>query len=271
VFLFRLSAVPLDPTSRKVIAVVDASKPTKKKKKRYPQTTSSPLKSKPTHVDRNQTLDALRGLAIALMIVDHIAGLWLFIDIEPTSIRFATRLSMPLFASLMGYFLASSQISNWHRFWQIAAAAAALNLFYFTLYGQVEILASLLVAYLLHAALGPLFVGLFVTAYFYGVDPSVAYFDYPLSVVVACVAQGAILKRHGWRIGLLTSLLICLSLPLIEPPTRYVVFFFPIAIALIAWGAAHPQYRVKGLDFIGRHPLTVYLAQYAIIIPLQPR
>ena len=52
---------------------------------------------------RLHSLDALRGLAIVLMIVDHVCGILLSINIEFAGVRFWTRLSMPLFAVLMGY------------------------------------------------------------------------------------------------------------------------------------------------------------------------
>ena len=51
---------------------------------------------------RNYCLDSLRGLAIVLMIVDHVAGILYGQNIGESWIRFATRLSMPLFCVLTG-------------------------------------------------------------------------------------------------------------------------------------------------------------------------
>ncbi|MFK7737661.1 MAG: TraX family protein [Pirellulaceae bacterium] len=57
---------------------------------------------------RYLSLDVLRGLAILLMVLDHVC--WLFGDsrIAPDSLRIITRLSMPLFCVLTGYLALAS-------------------------------------------------------------------------------------------------------------------------------------------------------------------
>ncbi len=217
-------------------------------------------------VQRNRTLDSLRGLAILLMIVDHVAGVFFSVKIEPDTLRFLTRLSMPLFAILMGFFLSAATQTHWKRLVQLAAASAAMNGLYYYVYEELEILASLLVCYIGFLALGRHFVWCFVAAYFFLQDPSRYLFDYSLSVVATCVAQGVILQRFGWRIASVTGLLILPAAWFVTPPTQYALFFILPASWLVGWGHASPKLAVPGLETLGRYPLTAYLIQYFIIL-----
>lgn len=221
---------------------------------------------KKTTQSRNATLDSLRGLAILLMIVDHVAGVFFSINIAPDTLRFLTRLSMPLFAILMGFFLARSTKTNWNRLLQLAVASAAMNILYYYVYAELEILASLLVCYIGFLALGRNFVWCFVAAYFFLQDPSRYLFDYSLSVVATCVAQGVILHRFGWRIATVTGLLILPAAWFVTAPTQYALFFILPASLLVAGGHASPKLAVPGLETLGRYPLTAYLSQYFIIL-----
>lgn len=213
-------------------------------------------------------MDTLRAIAILLMIVDHIAGIWFEVNIEPTSVRFLTRLSMPLFCLLMGYFLQSNERLHWKRFSQLAAATVAINIAFYSLYGKVEILASLLVCYCLYAGLRSSFVLLFVAAFFFPWDPSTEYFDFPLTLVATCIAQGVILKRYGLPVAVATSLLSLLAVMLVTPPGVYVIYFVLPATLLVGGAAARPQISVPWLTQLGRYPLTVYLTQYFIILAI---
>ncbi|MCA9133127.1 MAG: hypothetical protein KDA45_08225 [Planctomycetales bacterium] len=217
---------------------------------------------------RNACLDSLRGLAIVLMIIDHSADILFHVSIDPSTIRMATRLSMPLFCGLMGYFLVSQEKVNWHRFYQLCLATLAINLVFFTIYGRLEILASLLVCYTLFLAAGRLLALAVVAVWFFQLDGSAQLFDYPLSVVLSCVAQGMVLRLHGWRVALLSGGAITLAALWVAPPSVYVLFFVLPATLAIAWAAAHPQVTVSGLERIGHYPLTVYLIQYYVLLAL---
>lgn len=220
---------------------------------------------------RNSSMDSLRGLAILLMIVDHIANFWFIVRIEPTSIRMLTRLSMPLFAILMGYFLVRKPEIHWNRLLQVAAVSIAVNCFFFPIYGKLEILASLLVCYwliLLPAKFSPVAVPLVLLFPF---DPSAAVLDYPLTIVASCVALGQVLRYHGWKVGLACSLLISASALYIAPIAKLTVLMVPIATGLLIWGIYRPKLKVPGLDLAGRYPLTFYLVHYLIVLALRPR
>lgn len=234
------------------------------------------------------------------MIVDHIA--WQFFDvlIAPGTVRFWTRLSMPLFCVLMGYFLASrwsatglaasgrasketerpGPVLNWSRLGQIALAAAVLNVFYYTRYGQLEILASLLVSYGVFAVFtasgGQRWFGLAALAVFgFDLDPTrIAVregrelFDFPISVVVAIVAIGAILRNHGAILAVVSSLAMLAASWIVAPPTVYVIWFVPLAVLLVVLGERFTKVQVPALEQIGRYPLTIYTAQYLLLFLL---
>ena len=258
-------------------------------------------------------LDGLRGLAIVLMIVDHAAYYLWEIPIAPTSLRIATRLSMPLFCVLMGYLLADRRMADpntiyWRRFYQLCGATALATLIFYTAHQKLEILASLLICYSLFIAVGnALAVGLlaaFATSY----DPTLSWFDYPVPLVLSCVAQGIILRRYQWHWALASGIVLTAATLVVPAPSQYVLWYVLPATLLIARGAgqwgttparepadssrwprtagtshnprdlAHPQLdsrwqhpAVAWLVWIGRYPLTVYLVQYLVIFALKWR
>lgn len=230
--------------------------------------------------ERNAFLDSLRGLAILLMIVDHIA--WLFSDvaIELGTVRFVTRLSMPLFCVLMGYFLvprSSRSATFWRRTGQLALAAVAVNAVYAVLYEQLEILACLVVCCLLFALIGKWFWVCIFASWFVSieqeflvspVEPSLPLFDFSLAAVATCVASGILLREHGVRWAAAGWIPVLLSIPTVTPPTVYVLYFLPLAVALVAWGASQPALAVPLLGLMGRFPLRIYVAQYAVLLAI---
>lgn len=202
------------------------------------------------------------------MIVDHIAW-FLNVPIEWGTIRFGTRLSMPLFCLLMGYFLIARSKVHGRRWLQIALVALVLNLGYYAFFGQVEILVSLVVCYGVYSFLGKWFLGLVPVVYLFPWDPSVGFFDFPWTVVAGCVAQGMVLQRWGLRVALATGIGMLPACLLIPAPTQYVLYFVPVATLLGAWAADHPRYRLSWLEFVGRHPLKIYATQYLVILLLK--
>ncbi|QDV27051.1 TraX family protein [Aureliella helgolandensis] len=217
---------------------------------------------------RNRCLDTLRGLAITLMVVDHASDLFFNMNIEPSNVRMVTRLSMPLFCILMGYFLARSRRVHWERLLQIGAATVVTNVLFYTLYGKLEILASLLVCYVGIVGLKLFFVPLVLAPFLFSWDASQAVFDFPLSIVAGCVAQGVILRCGGLRVAIATGIVLTVAALVVSEPSRYVLWFVLPATLLIALGIARPQWHLRGLEWIGRFPLSIYVAQYYLLVLL---
>lgn len=220
---------------------------------------------------RNLALDTLRGLAIVLMIVDHVADFWFDIRITDSSVRFVTRMAMPLFCVLMGYFFRPENRFRYKRLGQIAATACAVNLLFWPHYHRIEILGCLTVAYLLFLATGVYF-QLFVFAILlYAFDHSTALFDFPLALVVSFVAQGMVLRRWGIVPALLTGAMLssgAIWIHELEPGrVNYLLCLFVMPATLLVYlGESYPKRRILGLDRLGQHPLTAYLTQYYVIM-----
>ncbi|MEM1071058.1 MAG: TraX family protein [Planctomycetota bacterium] len=219
---------------------------------------------------RNHTLDSLRGLAIALMIVDHVVGIVIGLSIQDSIIRFCTRLAMPLFCVLMGYFLREDRRFEWHRPAQILAAAFAVNMLFFPYYGTIEILGTLLLAYLAFVAAGRHFPWFVLVIAFYRFDPLRSFFDYPPTMVIAFVAQGAMLRRHGLVPALVSGMWLssgAVWIHALEPNFvnhRLCLFILP-ATLLVYLGQRFPTVKSPGFDWLGRHPLAVYVVQYYLV------
>lgn len=226
-------------------------------------------------VGRNVCLDTLRGLAIVLMIVDHAAGILLTIPIDYSTIRFGTRLSMPLFAILMGYLLNSKAVDStapWQerfpikRLAQILASAVATGVLYFSWYGSLDILSSLAICYLVFLLLRDRFVFLVAALVLYKFDVTRQVLDYPLTIVICLVAQGMILRRLGLGPAAFSALaLTVIGIGTVGKPSLLVLLFALPATLLVGLagqkiGLSHPW-----LSFLGRYPLTVYVVQYYII------
>jgi surface polysaccharide O-acyltransferase-like enzyme len=215
-------------------------------------------------------LDTLRGLAIVLMVVDHVADFWFGIPIAGSPIRFVTRMAMPLFCVLMGYFFQPSNRFRFKRLGQIALASLLANAVFWPYYHRIEILGCLLLAYLTFLASGRFF-QLFVFAILlYPLDNSTALLDFPISIVLSFVAQGMVLRHLGIVPALVTGTLLssgALWIREIDPRSvNYLLCFFVMpAILLVDLGQAFPRKRIPGLDFLGRHPLAAYLTQYYTI------
>lgn len=255
---------------------------------------------------RNAALDSLRGLAILLMIVDHIAAFWLMQGIQWNSVRLATRLALPLFAVIFGYLLGA--LGERHaerggytafsfifgcllgsprpsddpsavlrrrgkRLLQIAAAAVAVNIIFFPSiahmsgHGQLDILASLLVCYLGYLVFGDQLAWAAVVILLYALDPSRPWLDYPLSIAAPLVALGILLRRRGAQTTLVAALLLALASMVTVPTTdMYVILAALPAVVLVALAIESPSLQVAGLAWIGRRPLTLYTLQYYVVI-----
>ena len=246
---------------------------------------------------RSVALDALRGFAIVLMIVDHVADLWLDHSIRDSWTRTATRLAMPLFCVLMGYFLrrpppnekastrtneqteerawfASIRTSN-RRLFEIVLASFLANLLFYPHYGVLEILAGLSVAWIAHRFVGPFFVVLVAAIALYPLDPLTRVFDFPITLVLAFVAQGTVLRRFGIAAALITGLGFAAAAFWIWQLQPRGVNHLLAAFALPATGLVAGMARVRDaptwmrpLAVVGRYPLSIYVGQYYVITVL---
>lgn len=226
---------------------------------------------------RNLALDSLRGLAILLMIVDH--AVWLFGDglIQPFEVRFFTRLSMPLFCVITGFFLAKRKQLNWKRVFQLCVCAlvlnVAINIVFYPGFQQMEILVSLLSCYLIYAVAGKWMVLLVGASLLYSLDPTanalaMPIFDYPLSVVAALVALGIALNNFGARTALLACLAVVPAFWLVPAPTVYVLWFAPLALGVVSIAVQKPNLNVPIVGWVGRHPLAIYTMHYLLLLLL---
>ncbi len=221
---------------------------------------------------------------MVLMVVDHVSGILANVPISPNTIRFGTRLSLPLFAVLIGYFMSKQASSvcvsssnktvrledrkkRLVRFGQILLAAAIANALTFQVLGKLEILASFAVVYGFYFVLGRHIQWLILALPFYAYDPSLDYFDYPVLLVASLVAAGAMLvARPLWVALLMSVVMIAIGTPLIPTPSIYVVWFLPPALLMVAAASQWPELQNRWLAALGRIPLTAYVCQYAVIM-----
>lgn len=225
----------------------------------------------PSATGRNAFLDALRGLAIVLMVIDHVTGIWFGLGIAETPVRFATRLSMPLFCVLMGYFFKPEARFRFERLGQIAIACIAANLVFYPHYGRIEILALLLFTYLLFIATGRFFPIFVFTIFLFPLDGSTVILDFPITIVISFVAQGMVLRRYGIVAAMAIGTLLASGavwINMLEPDRiNYLLCLFILPATLLVYlGEGWPERRLPGLSELGRYPLTAYVTQYYLIM-----
>lgn len=245
--------------------------------------------------NRLAALDTLRGFAIILMILDHVAFYFFDQLIELGSVRLLTRLSMPLFCVLSGYLTLESltrvkgqndkesrsgrkpfAAARWKRLIQVAIAALIVNAFYYPTAGNFEILVSLLICYLLVALTGAYFALFFGAFLLFSVDKTAVFLDYPLSIVATCVAAGVIFSLKGARLSLActTALAVLLfgqallatEFQVVTAPSVFVLLFSPVAVLLLWAATKWKDFRLPLLEHVGRYPLTTYTLQYVVIL-----
>lgn len=213
---------------------------------------------------RIESLDFLRGFAILLMFVDHVAYL-LGEDIETFNIRFLTRLSEPLFALLLGYFLVGrSKEKLLSRFIDILGAAFLVNIIFFPATSRFDILVSFLICYILYFFLGDKLYLLFPAFLLFNFDPTLNILDYPISLVISQVAIGMSLRLGKKPYYLLLAPLSFL-LPLYYSITAFFTFF---SILFIMLALDNPNFSMKPINLLGKHPLKFYVAQFYLALLL---
>lgn len=245
--------------------------------------------------DRNSAMDGLRGLAIVMMVIDHALGLIGGWGINESSIRIAMRLSMPLFALLMGYFWRpeGSQVSvpeergdrRWtemfaqSRLAQIALAAVLVNLVFYPAYRCLDILASFFLVAMIARLSGRLMVAAFPwffwVAFAYPFDPTDGWpnggwMDFPLTIVLGFAALGSLYSKYGRTWGLVAAGGMTAFYPLAAMMTpgsvSPLLFLFVLpAMGMLVLAERFPHAKIPGLETLGRHPLKAYVIQYYII------
>ena len=229
-------------------------------------------------------MDSLRGLAIVLMVIDHAAGLIGSWSITDSSVRTAMRLSMPLFAVLMGYFLRPN--ASWipegglrrSRLAQIGLAAVLVNLVFYPMYGCVDILCSLFLVAIMARVAGRVFPVLVVAALAYPIDPTdgwptAGWMDFPLTIVLAFVALGNLYATAGRTVALIAAAALTLFYPVAASATPGSVspllflFVFPACVLLVI-AERFPRASIPGLETCGRNPLKAYVIQYYVIVAI---
>jgi hypothetical protein len=207
------------------------------------------------------------------MVIDHLAAVVFQIPVGGSWIRLCTRLSMPLFCVLMGYFLEPERRFRIRRLAQIAGAAGIANALFWPHYHRIEILGSLLIAYCLFLMSGRIFPIFLLGLFLYPDDPLRPWFDFPPSIVVAFVAQGMTLRRLGLAPALVSGVVLssgAIWIQVLEPDgVRHKLLYFLLpATLLVYFGARRPEISLPGLAWLGRRPLTAYLLQYLAIFAI---
>ena len=245
------------------------------KKGQAPKGSQSDSKAK-----RKPAFDVLRGSAIVLMVIDHVAHALDYL-IEPTNIRIVTRLSMPLFAILMGYFLVKSQRTNYLRLLQLGIAAVFMSWVTTRAFGQAEILAALFCSAIIFHLTKPIFPIFVVAAFIFAFDPTNAgsglewlpiTFDYPLTICLSCVALGAVVARCHAVIAIIAAALVAAAGWIVPPPSAYVLIASLPATALLVIASNYGAISIwrskfaTWLGFCGRYPLSIYIVHYVAVI-----
>jgi uncharacterized membrane protein len=213
-------------------------------------------------MERMESMDALRGLAIIIMFFDHVLFFSPNSSFDPFSPRFFTRIAEPIFAVLVGYFLIGREDKRlFSRLLEILAVAFLVNIFFYMLLGKLDILISLALSYLAYFALKDKIVLLVPAFVLFSLDPTTQLLDYPLSLVLSQVALGAAIRK-----GLSPLLLFAFLLaPLFVPaPYSYTALFTVAAGCLVLLAQKFKDIKMPVASQIGKRPLLYYMVQYVL-------
>jgi len=217
--------------------------------------------------ERDAVIDSLRGLAIVVMMIDHVSMLVFGQGFELFGIRFFTRIAEPLFAIIFGYLLIGrSKQGLARRLKEILLVALLANIVYFSITQKLEILVSFAIATIAYYFLGSRLRYLIFFFILYPVDFTKHFLDYPMSIVISQVAFGMFLRELK-QTAQLSPLFICFLLgPFIVPvPLGWTLGFTAFAGGLFLI-AKRAQFNVSLFSTVGKKPLTYYLLQYIVIL-----
>ncbi len=209
-------------------------------------------------VGRDLHLDALRGFAILLMVVDH-AALFLFHLPVSHPLRVATRLAEPLFVAVFASLLfPRSTLSLHRRLSLILSSALITNMFFYPATGRLDVLASFSIAYALRILFPSLLPKLFWLILLYPLDPTRAFLDYPATLFLSQVAFFLPpTPRKAVFLTLFSSLTGVHSLTAITTP---------LAALLLKHRALFPPLSL--LVWAGQRPLLIYTLHLPVLIVL---
>jgi uncharacterized membrane protein len=211
-------------------------------------------------------MDVLRGFAILVMFIDHILFLLGYSSFSLLDPRFFTRIAEPLFAILFGYFLIGrKEESLIGRFFEIAITAILINALVFPMMGNLEILASFAISFLAFLLLREKIIFLIPLLLLFNLDPTAAFLQYPISVVLPQVALGAAIRKG---VSPLLSLLFAAMSFFVAANFTYTFLFTALACAIIFIAEKNGKFSIPIIGYIGQRPLFFYIIQYFVAIAL---
>ena len=234
------------------------------------QTPAAPKTGPAAAAHRNPRFDALRGLAIALMVLDHVAMILWKLQLE-SDIRSMTRLAEPLFVVLFGYLLyGRTRARLGTRGLQLLAAALVSNALFYPAYHTLDILVTFLGVLLVFAALGHRLMFLVPLVLLLPLDPTRAILDYPLFIVLGQTAFGMALhhRQGAWWGAWAGAVLLAGSFWVLDGHHRVEIGLTAVAAGALLAARRWPGEALPGLDFLGRPPVSIYALQFPVIFGL---
>ncbi|MCX6773931.1 MAG: hypothetical protein NTY68_02945 [Candidatus Micrarchaeota archaeon] len=213
---------------------------------------------------RIASMDVVRGFAILVMFVDHILFLLGYSSFSMFDPRFFTRIAEPLFAVLFGYFLFGRKDESLvSRFFEITIAAVFINAIVFPLMGDLEILASFALSFIIYIMIRERIIFLLPLALIFNIDPTAAFLQYPMSLVLSQVALG-----FGMRKGVspLVSLIFAGMFFFVIPNYQYTFLFTALACAILLVAEKNKGFSIPIIEYIGQRPLFFYILQYLVAL-----
>ena len=213
---------------------------------------------------RISSIDFLRGLAILLMFIDHIAYFVFHEDITITNIRLITRFAEPLFVLIFALFLDRDRKSLLKSFAVILAVSLIINLFAYGMFtNHLEVLASFLVCLAVQLLFPGIWPYLVLLALMVAVDPSGLVLDYPLTVVLSQVALVKAYKQDRKLSFLMLPVFLLGSL--VAPHSFNLTLLFTIpSLLVIDFCLRNRGFKNSLINFIGQRPMLFYALQYLV-------
>lgn len=226
---------------------------------------------------RISTIDSLRGLAIIIMFIDHIALFLFNIDIEFLGVRFFTRIAEPMFAIIFGFLLFDRSYDRVvNRLKEIVIVALVLNIILFSFSSKYEILVCFAIFQIIYILFGNFSKYLSFLIIFYSYDFTRSFLDYPLSIFIFQASAGMLLKdllsfsKKTTYLHLLISVCLAMisSVFIVNENSYKWTVFYSIIFLGIFYIINNQKIIIRNrlLEEIGKRPLESYIVQYVIVI-----